>query len=360
MPRKIGLLARLVAGLVGFLTLASATCADATGTIHIEWLRGGYVYSSEEISATSTSVASSASPAMGGTAGTARITAVAGAVVIKCGGTAPVATQTNGLRLEIGQAPMTCAVVEGEKIAIIEATTGPSGGSAGGGGAVTQSGTWTVQPGNTANTTPWLTTPGGPVADNGVASGNPVPAGCDYNLTPPTYASADRATLQCDVRGNTKVFVVGVNVARADDVTNASYVLVSTPGASGALLGVANSLFDGTNLDSQRSIVGSLGVATGVAAVEAAGSPFSHIATNTTTTVKSGAGIFHKMCVGTKGASANTATIYDNTAGSGTVIAIVDTVNITSQCLQFDLAFATGLTVVTATGTAADLTFVYR
>lgn len=28
----------------------------------------------------------------------------------------------------------------------------------GGGGAVTQSGTWTVQPGNTANTTPWLTT----------------------------------------------------------------------------------------------------------------------------------------------------------------------------------------------------------
>lgn len=32
-------------------------------------------------------------------------------------------------------------------------------GSAAGGGAVTQSGTWTVQPGNTANTTPWLVTP---------------------------------------------------------------------------------------------------------------------------------------------------------------------------------------------------------
>jgi hypothetical protein len=34
-----------------------------------------------------------------------------------------------------------------------------SGGS--GGGAVTQSGTWTVQPGNTANTTPWLVTGAG-------------------------------------------------------------------------------------------------------------------------------------------------------------------------------------------------------
>lgn len=34
--------------------------------------------------------------------------------------------------------------------------TGTGGGGGGSGGAVTQSGTWTVQPGNTANTTPWL------------------------------------------------------------------------------------------------------------------------------------------------------------------------------------------------------------
>jgi hypothetical protein len=34
-----------------------------------------------------------------------------------------------------------------------------SPGGGGSGGAVTQSGTWTVQPGNTANTTPWIVTP---------------------------------------------------------------------------------------------------------------------------------------------------------------------------------------------------------
>jgi hypothetical protein len=35
-------------------------------------------------------------------------------------------------------------------------TTGIAGAGGGGGGAVTQSGIWTVQPGNTPNTTPWL------------------------------------------------------------------------------------------------------------------------------------------------------------------------------------------------------------
>src|SRR5690348_16357968 len=61
--------------------------------------------------------------------------------------------------------------VVNETVAIVDPTT-PSqqatvtssgalkvDGSAAGGGAVTQSGTWTVQPGNTANTTPWLMTP---------------------------------------------------------------------------------------------------------------------------------------------------------------------------------------------------------
>ncbi len=51
-------------------------------------------------------------------------------------------------------------------------------------------------------------------------------------------------------------------------------------------------------------------------------------------------------------------TIYDNTAASGTVIAVMTSALQTSQ--TFDVAFATGCTIVTSGGTAADLTVVWR
>lgn len=85
----------------------------------------------------------------------------------------------------------------------------------------------------------------------------------------------------------------------------------------------------------------------------------SHITTNTTTTAQTGAGVLHTICINTKGAAANVATVYDNTAGSGTVIAVIDT---TAQvnCQYYDARLQTGLTIVTATGTPADLTATYR
>lgn len=85
---------------------------------------------------------------------------------------------------------------------------------------------------------------------------------------------------------------------------------------------------------------------------------YSHITANTTTTIKTGIGILKKIVVNTKGASSNIATVYDNTTGTGTVIAVIDT---TSEigAMEYDLAFTTGLTIVTATGTPADLTVVY-
>jgi len=67
----------------------------------------------------------------------------------------------------------------------------------------------------------------------------------------------------------------------------------------------------------------------------------------------------HAITINTKGASANTATVYDNTAGSGTKIATIDT-TASVGTLRFDAAFSTGLTIVTATGTAADITVLYR
>ena len=88
-------------------------------------------------------------------------------------------------------------------------------------------------------------------------------------------------------------------------------------------------------------------------------SSFSNITTTGTTTIKSGEGIFRRLVINTKGVSSNTFTIYDNTAGSGTVIATVDTVNSTGS-LEYGLAFSTGLTIVSAAGTSANATVIYE
>lgn len=86
---------------------------------------------------------------------------------------------------------------------------------------------------------------------------------------------------------------------------------------------------------------------------------FSNINTNTTTTVKSGSGVLKRIVVNKVGASSNTCTIYDNTSGTGTIIGTIDPVH-TQIVFEYDVVFNTGLTIVTATGTAADLTIVYQ
>ena len=57
--------------------------------------------------------------------------------------------------------------------------------------------------------------------------------------------------------------------------------------------------------------------------------------------------------------SSNTCTIYDNTTAAGTIIGTIDPVH-TQMVFEYDVVFNTGLTIVTATGTAADLTIVYQ
>lgn len=100
---------------------------------------------------------------------------------------------------------------------------------------------------------------------------------------------------------------------------------------------------------------------------------FTNITTNTTTTVKSGAGVFHGFTINNNGfTTAGTITIYDNTAGSGTKIGtwtipleppgtvLLATVYVPPQ-LGIDAAFATGLTIVTATtAPAVDMTVLYK
>jgi len=83
-------------------------------------------------------------------------------------------------------------------------------------------------------------------------------------------------------------------------------------------------------------------------------------AASQTVTLKTGAGVLRKVIVGNAGKSGATVTFYDNTAGSGTVIAVLNTSNILGQ-MEFDIAFSTGLTYVTsATTPAASFTVTYE
>ena len=89
-------------------------------------------------------------------------------------------------------------------------------------------------------------------------------------------------------------------------------------------------------------------------------SSYAHLNSTGTTTIKSGAGILRRVVINTKGSASNTFTVYDNTSGSGTVIAAIDTVNGVSGHFEYNVAFSTGLTVVNATGTSADITVIYE
>lgn len=71
----------------------------------------------------------------------------------------------------------------------------------------------------------------------------------------------------------------------------------------------------------------------------------AYISSATTTTVKSGAGVLHAIVLGET--AAGTITIYDNTAGSGTVICVLKA-SIVEGTYIFDRIFSTGLTIVTA------------
>ena len=90
-----------------------------------------------------------------------------------------------------------------------------------------------------------------------------------------------------------------------------------------------------------------------------ASSSYSHLNANGTTTVKSGAGVLRRIVINTRGGIINTLTIYDNTTATGAVIGAVDTVA-AGGAFDYELDFTTGLTVVLAGGTAADITIIYE
>lgn len=83
---------------------------------------------------------------------------------------------------------------------------------------------------------------------------------------------------------------------------------------------------------------------------------FQRISGASTTVLKAGPGHLHRVIVA-NGSGANTATLYDNTAGSGTVITALN-VNKISGSIDFGTDLSTGLTIVT-TGVDTDVTVVW-
>lgn len=86
---------------------------------------------------------------------------------------------------------------------------------------------------------------------------------------------------------------------------------------------------------------------------------YTHINSNATTVVDGRAGLLSVICVNTKGATGNVLTVYDNaSAASGAVIAVLDTTSL--GCYKYDVKTVNGITILTATGTAADVTIGWR
>ena len=85
---------------------------------------------------------------------------------------------------------------------------------------------------------------------------------------------------------------------------------------------------------------------------------YQNITTDTTTTLKTGPGYLHTVCINTPAAT-GTITIYDSTAASGTKIGTITSYASTAVCQHYDVAFWIGLTIVTATA-APDITVTFR
>lgn len=241
-----------------------------------------------------------------------------------------------------------------------------SGSSSGGGTVVSGSGTaGTPAPGvvTTQNTANGVGADAignnivvGPGASGATAIGNPVPVAAKYNATLPTFLDGQRGDIQIGSRGSLSVSLFGANATAAAGIGQPSDAF--TP-ANALDVNSQNMVFDGSNYVRTRS-----GGIAGMAGVSWQASPsgaytYTHIATSATTIVKSGTGTLHSITINMLGTVASTITVYDNTAGSGTVIAVINSLSVTGT-LTYDVAFTTGLTIVSTGTIAPDVTVSYK
>lgn len=83
---------------------------------------------------------------------------------------------------------------------------------------------------------------------------------------------------------------------------------------------------------------------------------FKNLNANATTILKRSPGKLHRIVVNKTGAS-SVVTVYDNTAASGTTIAIINST--LEGAFEYGCEFQIGLTIVISGGTASDITVIY-
>jgi hypothetical protein len=204
----------------------------------------------------------------------------------------------------------------------------------------------------------------GNVASGATDSGNPLKIGGVFTTSPPTITTGQRGDAQLDANANFRVRLVGSTLTGADAVANTALAAVANAGGYSTLsLSVAPIVFNGTTWDRLRG--NTSGVNAIPTASTGAGASFLNVvAGQATTVVKSGAGTLYAIVLNSAATATNVTTVYDNTAGSGTVIAIpavtTATIPVTLSFGTTGLAFATGLTVVTATANGGNMTFIYK
>ena len=79
-----------------------------------------------------------------------------------------------------------------------------------------------------------------------------------------------------------------------------------------------------------------------------------YISTATDTVVKTGRGKLHTITVGETAAGA--ITVYDNTAASGTIVAVFKA-SVAEQSFVLDVSFETGLTITTAAASKLSVSY---
>lgn len=186
-----------------------------------------------------------------------------------------------------------------------------------------------------------------------------IPDGADVALGETTDAPvtnpASNATLIALTKGLLSKLASGivvtssaVTVADGADIAEGSKAdaAVTNPASSGSVIALLKGVLTAVNT-----------VATNIVSVVTNTNAFSYvnIVTSTTTVVKNAPGTLGKITVNTIGGAGNII-VYDNTSGSGSIIATIDSTILGSY--DYNVSAGTGITVVT-TG-APDITVTYK
>lgn len=194
----------------------------------------------------------------------------------------------------------------------------------------------------------------------------PPPAGtvavlCAYNSSPATITTANVGFINCDVNGNVKTVASGTPSGTQD---------VNLKQVGGATVqqghGVAASAIRVELPTDGTGIVGLIpGTTIAVPSVATGGASFLRIAAGQATTiVKASPGTLYSICLNSAATATNTTNIYDNVSSVGLVIGTPAVTTATvPTCLTYGpagLAFANGLTIITAAANGGDMTVTYK